>query len=286
MSRCWEGKKKWSSRSESPDPGRTLSQSHRTSGCGLPHLSYGRSTVSSLGDGQLAFDFAELEREDARGRLDEWSGAPLHFTTDFHPPAALDAAFEHWCFLNGRFDSIARSHMWHRVGGARDDVVFGNHSVAVFSAALWVERGMEGPSVSPTQSICEPCEWHHISGDESEAVEAWHDHAVPGWRELPVVPFEIRVRDDKGFTKLARKWLEVHYPPQAQFAGAPIITERTPHGTRHVPGGSPWGGYDLSSTALTAAQGEDRAETMRREAIELDYESASPVARTGRGLDS
>ena len=32
--------------------------------------------------------------------------------------------------------------------------------------------------------------------------------------------------------------------------GAPIITERRPYGTRHVPGRYPWGGYDISHTAI------------------------------------
>ena len=233
---------------------------------------------------QPAFDFEELAREEARARLDEWDGAPLRFTTGYYPPAQLDAAFEHWCFLNGHFDSIDRSHMWHRYTWNRDDVAFGEHSIAVFTASLRVERGAEGPTVSPTQAICEPCQWHRICGDESEAVEAWHDHAIPGWRELPVMPAEIRVRDDKGLTKLARKWLEVHYPENMKVPGAPIITERTPNATRHVPGGSPWGGYDLSSTALTDPRSPELAAVMGRTLIEIDRPATAVTVRSGRGI--
>lgn len=240
--------------------------------------------MAGPGDGQLAFDFAELEREDARARLDEWDGAPLRFTVDYYSPAALDAAFEHWCFLNGRFGSIDRSHMWHRSLWDREDAAFGDHSIAVFRASLWIERGVEGPSVSPVQAICEPCGWHHICGDDSEAVEAWHDHAIPGWRELPVMPAQVRVRDEKGrFTKLAQKWIEVHYPEHLQVPGTPIITERTPLGTRHVPGGSPWGGYDLSATALDDHD-EESAAGVQCDVIEVDHEITSATRPSGRSI--
>ncbi|MFZ2749523.1 MAG: DUF6349 family protein [Propioniciclava sp.] len=233
---------------------------------------------------QPAFDFEELARDEARARVHQWEGAPLRFTTDYYRPAELDAAFEHWCFLNGHFGSIDRSHMWHRYSWGRDEVAFGEHSIAVFTASLQVERGAEGPTVRPTQAICEPCQWHHICGGESEAVEAWHDHAVPGWRELPVMPFEIRVRDEKGFTKLARKWIEVHYPPHMQIPGAPIITERSPLGTRHVPGGSPCGGYDLSSTSLRAAA-DQHAQVMGREVLDAEIGGGAVARRTSRGLE-
>ncbi|GAA3539292.1 DUF6349 family protein [Nocardioides daeguensis] len=42
-----------------------------------------------------------------------------------------------------------------------------------------------------------------------------------------------------------------HYPEAMQVTGAPVITERNNAGTRHVPGRSPWSGYDLSDSALT-----------------------------------
>ncbi|WP_404442901.1 hypothetical protein LG315_08505 [Microbacterium marinum] len=35
--------------------------------------------------------------------------------------------------------------------------------------------------------------------------------------------------------------------PRRRVPGAPILTERGPYGTRHVPGYSPFGGYDLSA---------------------------------------
>lgn len=100
------------------------------------------------------------------------------------------------------------------------------------------------------QAICEPCGWNGITDRENDAVEMWHDHALPGWRELPIVPSRQRMIDKDGLSKAAKKWISEHYPPSMQVPGAPIITERRPFGTRHVPGRSPWGGYDLSHTAV------------------------------------
>ena len=48
--------------------------------------------------------------------------------------------------------------------------------------------------------------------------------------------------DKDGLSKAAKKWISEHDPPSMQVPGAPIITERRPFGTRHVPGRSPWGG--------------------------------------------
>lgn len=218
-------------------------------------------------DGQLAFDFDELAREDARNALPSWQGAPLRFTTDYYPPKELETAFEHWRFLNGNFGSLQRSHMWHRAPASGSGIEFEEHSIAVFSADLSPERGEAGPGGNVYQAVCESCEWHRVGDSENTVVEAWHDHAIAGWRELPVIPAQLRVRTDKGITKLAQTWIAEHYPERLQVPGAPIITERSPHGTRHVPGYSPWGGYDISATALDRPSSEEPvpASVSRRE---------------------
>lgn len=202
-------------------------------------------------DGQLTFDLDEIVREDLRANPPEWSGAPLHFTTDYYPPGELQAAFEHWQLLNGRFGSIPHSHMWHSgYGWLNGGTEYGDHRLVMFSADLRPEPRCEGPGDLMYLAVCEPCEWHQVSDSENDSVEGWHNHAIPNWRELPVVPAQIRVRDGGGLTKLGRKWIEAHYPAEMQVTGAPIITERVRYATRHVAGDSPWGGYDLSSTAL------------------------------------
>lgn len=70
-------------------------------------------------------------------------------------------------------------------------------------------------------------------------MEAWHDHAMPGWRDLPVRPSGLKAA-------ALEAWLDA-YPSGWKRPGAPIRTVRDPHGTRHVPGRSPWGGYDLAA---------------------------------------
>lgn len=147
---------------------------------------------------QLAFDLTELEREDARGRLDEWAGAPLHFTTEFHSATALDAAFEHWVFLNGRHGSHGRSHLWHRGFAEGNGIEINEHRIDIFHADLTPGLDAEGPGGDLTMAMCEHCRWRVISESESETIEAWHDHALPEWRDLPMIPERIRVRNEKG----------------------------------------------------------------------------------------
>ena len=49
---------------------------------------------------QLALDIEGMLHEARVQSTPEWSGAPLHFTTDYYSPGDLDAAFEHWQFLH------------------------------------------------------------------------------------------------------------------------------------------------------------------------------------------
>lgn len=215
--------------------------------------------MAELIEGQLAFDFDAMAREEARARLDDWEGAPLGFTQGYFTPAQFDEAFEHWKFLNGAMGSWKRSHMWHREGWNGTGTEFGEHLGELFGAELGPEEGHEGPGGMLEQMVCEPCDWHAI-GEESSVIEQWHDHAVPGWRDLPVLPAAIRVRDGGAtLSKGAMKWISERYPQHMQVPGAPIITERGPYGTRPVYHYSPWGGYDLSHTALGASRGPGRS---------------------------
>ncbi|MGD9429986.1 DUF6349 family protein [Arthrobacter russicus] len=119
---------------------------------------------------------------------------------------------------------------------------------------------------------------------KNTAVEAWHDHALPGWRRLPIVPARVRVRNDKGLTKQAREWITDHYPASAQVPGAPIITERGEYATRHVPNYSPWGGYDLSYTAVPAELRQKSEAAARRERLAQPEPSALVSRSRDRSL--
>ena len=207
---------------------------------------------------QLAFDIEGMIHAAAVEAAHEWSGAPLHFTAAYYPPADIDAAFAHWQFLHKLDNSRTQSRMWHRAIAVPCGGDVGDHAFDFFSADLRCEPWKHDEPHNDClcvgeliyMAICEPCGWHFIAGDENSAVEGWHDHAFPGWRDLPIVPARLRDIDKPGLSKAAKKWIEAHYPKSTQIVGAPIITERTTMGTRHVPGRSPWGGYDISHTAV------------------------------------
>lgn len=207
---------------------------------------------------QLAFDIEGMIHEAAVAAAPAWRGAPLHFTTAYYPPAELDAAFEHWKFLHKLDNAHAESRMWHRAITVPGGVDVGEHFFDFFSADLRCDPWRQDKPHHDCScvgdlsymAICEPHDWHVIAGDENAAVEGWHDHAFPGWRDLPIVPIRLRDTDKIGTSKATRQWIERHYPKTMQTVGAPVITERRPYGTRHVPGRSPWGGYDISHTAV------------------------------------
>lgn len=207
--------------------------------------------------GQLAFDIDTLIHDADLQAAPPWNGpAPLHFTSAYYPPEDLAAAFERWVFEHGSFGCIPRSHMWHpaiTMDDANTDTE--GHDLTVLSADLRCEHyGERCQCVGDLmyRAICERCRWH-ADGTEQHVVEAWHDHAWPGWRTLPAIPAAITKRDDQNrpSTKLAA-WIEEHYPVDWQVPGAPIRTERSGLGTRHVPRRSPWGGFDLSAPAHPA----------------------------------
>ena len=216
---------------------------------------------------QLAFDIDALIHQADVDAAPEWAGAPLRYHEEYRTPAELDAAWDRWLFEHGSFGCVPSSHMWHR-DRLRDGFEFEQkpdhpaHGFAFYTADTrcsdWGAEEQrhhhaagELPDELMYQIVCEPCQWHAIYHNENTVVEAWHDHALDGWRELPTIPRKLAEHDHerKKLAKL-RTWLEEHYPAEWRKAGYPIITERSGIGTRHVPGRSPFGGYDLSHTAL------------------------------------
>ena len=205
----------------------------------------------------LLEELAEITREPYAGP------APLHFTLDYYTPDELIAAH-----VEASRDRI-RSHTWDAGITTGWCAKAPAHSLCVltsdlrcrcsfaFLAAQWQASDKcqcVGDLLS--QSDCPECRWHAI-GTEAAVVEAWHDHAWPGWRDLPVMPHAMRPHGggmgtknkERGVTK-ARDWVEANYPPEWQVDGAPVLTERVQYGTRHVPYYSPWGGFDLCARVI------------------------------------
>lgn len=240
---------------------------------------------------QLAFDIEGMLHDARVEAAPEWTGAPLHFTTAYHSPDDLDAAFEHWQFLHAHDKTHVNSRMWHRSITVPENGQVADHGFVLYTTDLrcepWKHTDMhEGCACVGElmyQAICEPCEWNGITDSENVAVEMWHDHALPGWRELPIVPSRLRLMDKDKLSKSARQWIAEHYPKSMQVLGAPIITERRPYGTRHVPGRSPWGGYDLSHTAVGPDRIVEGAKPLRR-TNDFPLEPSRTAARPGIGL--
>lgn len=208
-------------------------------------------------ESQIAFDIDALIHVADLQAAPAWAGpAPLHFTTDYYTPDELAAAFERWTFEHDRLGCIPASHMWHPAITMDDaNSLTPGHDLTVLSADLRCAHLTERCHCVGQllyRAICQTCRWHR-DATEPQAVEAWHDHAWPGWRQLPAVPAEIATSDPSGRpTRRLVAWLDQHQPDDWQTPGAPIVTERARHGTRHVPRRSPWGGFDLSHTALHA----------------------------------
>lgn len=102
------------------------------------------------------------------------------------------------------------------------------------------------------QANCPDCSWHHISTKENDVVTAWHDHAWPGWRDLPTLPAKFRGQLDNGAMSIQlAEWIETNYPPELCVDGAPILTDRGGVAGRCVPGCSPFGGYDIAADKTT-----------------------------------
>lgn len=193
---------------------------------------------------QQSFDLEQL-LVDQHLEQTPWNGAPLAYTEDYYTGDELQAAFERWQLEHGSFGSIPRSRMWHRsLGHGRQPLTVRSHVLDMLTA----DGGGH-------QANCAGCRWHHIDADESAAVAAWHDHAMPGWRSLPVAPARIPLHDAKGRpTPAILTWIAEHYPEQWQFDGAPIITPRRGTGTRAVAARSPLGGYDVAIETVEQAQ--------------------------------
>lgn len=104
------------------------------------------------------------------------------------------------------------------------------------------------------RAICDACGWGTPVGTERETVALWHDHAWPGWRDLPVVPLDIAPRGGgmdlkRAYDKVAARrgcdWVQANYLTDWHVDRAPILSERSGYGTRDVPGYSPWAGFDI-----------------------------------------
>lgn len=100
------------------------------------------------------------------------------------------------------------------------------------------------------RGACLHCTWEGpLRDEENTAAEDAHDHAWPGWRDLPLVPRRPDAAVTRKQTSSAlRRWIDqvnAVYPTGWLESGGPIRTRRHTVGTRHVPNRTGFGGYDL-----------------------------------------
>lgn len=189
--------------------------------------------------------------------LPAWTGIPLtQFTSAYATPEQLYAAEE-----RRQLEGIRERHTWRSAlcGG---QMKLEHHTLDTFSVDLrcgWFSDHPENRGVGVAErvactcvgdltymAVCGVCDWHSI-GTENASIEAWHDHAFPGWRDLPILPKKLRGQMGTGkMTPKLDAWFTSNYPAHFRVPGAPIRTTRDKYATRHVPGYSPFGGYDLS----------------------------------------
>lgn len=176
------------------------------------------------------------------------------FTLDILSAEEMDRAWTWWTRANGRFGSWRLFHQWRINDLASSPLASGHECMTVqaylgcasfpFAHADRVTCSCVGGDVHRT--VCAPCDWaSDVVTTESAAVQAWHDHAWPGWRDLPVV-------DGQG-TRPTATWakrLESVYPDGWGKPGAPVLTRRSHRMSRDVPRRSPWGGWDMAAPEL------------------------------------
>lgn len=159
----------------------------------------------------------------------------------------LDAA-DAWTDRHGHFDSNLRSHAWRAACGSPDGryAAEDQHRPAVLTADLRCHHYHQQCSCVGGlvyRGACLHCDWEgDVQAEENTAAEDAHDHAWPGWRDLPIVP---RRPENQ---KAQPRWIETvtnAYPTGWLESGGPIRTKRGQHGTRHVPNHTGFGGYDL-----------------------------------------
>lgn len=100
---------------------------------------------------------------------------------------------------------------------------------------------------------CLGCDWEGDTRDGyGVAVEDAHDHAWPGWRDLPAVK-QPKSNYNRWLSEVKRA-----YPPGWLAAGGPIVTIRPDSRfSRHLSGKAPGGGYDLAASYYQVKKSRD-----------------------------
>jgi hypothetical protein len=200
-----------------------------------------------------------IEEAEQERRLE--APSPCLFGSPARGIPARKAELEAWRASHGNFASTPRSHAWHLAlthpgrpaGACRPSVLD-----ADLRCGNWRHReSVDGQCCCVGDLLyrgaCTACDWEGpVRLDENEATEDAHGHAWPGWRDLPVLAEAApRGRDGLIDRKGTARWIAECaplYPAGWIESGGPVKTARgDKRGTRHVPGSTPFGGYDMAA---------------------------------------
>jgi N12 class adenine-specific DNA methylase/superfamily I DNA/RNA helicase len=134
------------------------------------------------------------------------------------------------------------------------------------------------------RGACRGCDWEgEIRPRENPATEDAHDHAFPGWRDLPAV--EQIPRTPKARERWMREVTSM-YPPGWLERGGPVRTLRKPGLTRHHPMNTAGlTGYDIAAQTATPAGPAPAAAAPRQDALPAQPLAApGPAAAADRSL--
>ncbi|RIJ77950.1 hypothetical protein D1871_04505 [Nakamurella silvestris] len=196
---------------------------------------------------------------------------PAALRNGFQTREEMAEAKQAWLRDNARFNFVARSHLWEINGFETLAVPVMGHDTAIVEVRIDCPHGPDQSDPCScvrgdmTKAVCFTCTWQSPVRGEVWVDRMWgltplnlvhllHDHAAPGWRELPII---TPVRGDAS-PEVQRRWTEEVadlYPAEFQRTGAPVITDRRPPVNRSVPGRSPWGGYDIAATPTVGWSG-------------------------------
>ncbi|MER7043642.1 DUF6349 family protein [Streptomyces jumonjinensis] len=182
----------------------------------------------------------------------------------------------YWQVRNARHQDLRAVHAcetWHirygHPGGAYSDLGHDTVPPSHHSPTLLTRR-MYGRPGDEYRGGCLSCLWEgrpHTGGGSNRAlncaVEDAHDHAFPGWRDLPVVPDLKSSGSPYGSQRLWRQTADL-YPADWLDRGAPRLVRARRRGDAHDPPSLSSPRYELR---VASPRRQERADTGDQEVL-------------------
>ncbi len=234
-----------------------------------PRTGTGQHVATNPRKGQLDL-FADLDaatraadEATTRRRVED---APSMFDTGTAGYGARLDAIDAWIGEYGSFRSFIGAHGWYP-NMCPPPVTNTNGGCQPVTLAAELRCGHRDETCFCVgellfRAACVTCDFEGDTRvNENAAGEDAHDHAWPGWRNLPIVPHQPTpnsgsARESGSGRTAFSAWLtrvNATYPQGWLARGGPIRTHRKPGATRHIPAATVFGGWDLATTtAITA----------------------------------